>query len=353
MDIPGASSAAGEESSGVVLGHQRTSSQELSPDTPLVGTQPAALVAPVAVQQDQDQEVQEESAPGGKTRFMTADEKRRAMHLLFQGVSARKVAKILGRGHSAISALRGRVLSGHNIEEKRKSPRKKVWDNIDFQLKLKNIMHRTQGQITYMKLAEHMEVSVGTMHGACKALGWFKQSKEQGFRHYDVSPFDAGPSGEASHPHPIPHAPPHPHDHAHPHPEDAGMAHVAAGSPLTPAQEAVLAAYVSGPLTAYPPQPHPIVHTGLPVHPHASHPVPIAHPLHPHPHTHGHAHAHAHRHAHAHAHAPPPMHAQHPHPHHHGGPPTLPPMHPAAAYHHHARHGTGGGIPGPQDHHTH
>ena len=99
MDIPGASSAAGEESSGVVLGHQRTSSQELSPDTPLVGTQPAARVAPVAVQQDQDQEVQEESAPGGKTRFMTADEKRRAMHLLFQGVSARKVAKILGRGH--------------------------------------------------------------------------------------------------------------------------------------------------------------------------------------------------------------------------------------------------------------
>ena len=106
MDIPGASSAAGEESSGVVLGHQRTSSQELSPDTPLVGTQPAALVAPVAVQQDQDQEVQEESAPGGKTRLMTGDEKRRAMHLLFQGVSARKVAKILGRGKSAISALR-------------------------------------------------------------------------------------------------------------------------------------------------------------------------------------------------------------------------------------------------------
>ena len=106
MDIPGASSAAGEESSGVVLGHQRTSSQELSPDTPLVGTQPAARVAPVAVQQDQDQEVQEESALGGKTRLMTGDEKRRAMHLLFQGVSARKVAKILGRGHSAISALR-------------------------------------------------------------------------------------------------------------------------------------------------------------------------------------------------------------------------------------------------------
>ena len=50
------------------------------------------------------------------------------------------------------------MLSGHNIEEKRKSPRKKVWDNIDFQLKLKDIMHRTQGQITYMKLAEHMEV---------------------------------------------------------------------------------------------------------------------------------------------------------------------------------------------------
>ena len=110
MDIPGASSASGEESSGVVLGHQRTSSQELSQDTPLVGTlvgtQPSDRVAPVAVQQDQDQEVQEESAPGGKTRLMTGDEKRRAMHLLFQGVSARKVAKILGRGKSAISALR-------------------------------------------------------------------------------------------------------------------------------------------------------------------------------------------------------------------------------------------------------
>merc|ERR1711934_1183763 len=112
------------------------------------------------------------------TRFLSEDERKRATELLMAGHSVPSIAKVLNRSIPTISRVKKEVLSGKSWNEKR--TRKRKFDNPDTIAEVTEAWHKSDGELTYDKIAGMLKCSTSTAWAFVKAQGWRRpQSKKK------------------------------------------------------------------------------------------------------------------------------------------------------------------------------
>mmetsp|Transcript_14278 Transcript_14278/g.36801 ORF Transcript_14278/g.36801 Transcript_14278/m.36801 type:complete len:167 (-) Transcript_14278:1022-1522(-) len=124
-------------------------------------------------------EPQVAAVSGGRSRFLSLEERKQATELLMAGHSVSSIAKVLDRSIPTISRVKKEVLKGKTWSEKRSKIRKSRFDNPDTVAKVSEAWNSAEGELTYEKIAELLKCSTSTAWAFVKNQGWRRPSSKK------------------------------------------------------------------------------------------------------------------------------------------------------------------------------